>query len=270
MYRAVCPNCGKAVLLEEAEAISCPYCKSEIPLVQEVEAPVVLPEGKDLESHDPTGTDDKLSLANAKHLIECGDYDQLLLLAAKKKGDLAAAYRTFAQIVIAYRDYVRDAEQLYEKESARAAQNALRKFATGTDTYAENPIHSHYMKRVEEKTAELAKLLASPDLITEHVGGKMAAIVAKRLLLPSEDNTKKYLAVVLMADDYSCSPLVSFLEDGDLVEIYKGYTETPDFHLVAPKQFQLKKEMEKEILKRGIELPGFDRGLLSKLKKLFS
>lgn len=248
MYRAVCPNCGKSVMLDEPTVIFCPYCKSEIPLLEETE---VL---------------DADLVARAKDLINQGNFEVLISSLAGKAGRLPAIYRSFSQLMMIYRDYVRDADALYDKGREKATINALKKFATGSDAYAENPIHSRYMERIEQKAGEFADLLAEGS---EEVGRQLAGILAKKLLLPSEDNEKRHLAVVLMADDYSCHKLVPLLTDDDLTEIYNGYTQTPEFHLVSPKQVLLAKEMKKEIISRGLALPGNDDGLLKKIRRFF-
>ena len=248
MYRAVCPNCGKSVTLDEPAVIFCPYCQTEIPLVQESDEP-----GEDI-------------VCRASELIEQGNYEVLISSFAGKTGRLSELYRVFSQLMMLNRDYIRDADALYEKDSDKAAINALKKLATGSDAYAENPIHTHYMSRVEQKAAEFAVLLRKGD---ESEGKKLAGLIAKKLLLPTEDNAKRHLSVVLMADDYSCHELVPHLTDDDLIEIYSAYTQTPDFYLVSPKQVLLAKEMRKEILKRGLEVPGNKQTLLEKIKQMF-
>ncbi len=248
MYRAVCPNCGRSVTLEEPAVIFCPYCKTEIPLVEKSEVPQ-----EDL-------------VSRAEELIRDGNFEVLISLLAGKAGRLPAIFRSFSQLMMIYRDYVRDADALYDKDREKATLNALKKFATGSDAYAENPIHARYMERIELKAGEFADLLAQGS---EEVGRKLAGILTRKLLLPSEDNEKRHLAVVLMADDYSCHKLVPLITDDDLTEIYIGYTQTPDFHLVSPKQVLLSKEMKKEIVSRGLALPGNDDGLFKRIRRFF-
>ena len=248
MYRAICPNCGKAVTLDEPAAVTCPYCKAEIPLIEE---------------QDTAGD----FLLKAAEFVETEGYDQIVGITAGKDDVLSSVYRVFAQAMILYRNYIRDAQELFEKEQQKAISNAFRKFATGTDAYAENPLHSHYMDRIDQRAKELAVLVADPE--AGEVGKHLAGLLMKKLILPGDDNLKRHLSVVLMADDYSCYPFVPLLTDEDLQEIYATYTGTPDFYLVAPKQFELEKAMKKELKKRGLEVPGEKKGLLSKIKKIF-
>jgi len=248
MYRAVCPNCGKSVTLDEPAGIFCPYCKSEIPLVKDTEVP------------------DENLVARAKELIKLGNFEVLISLLAGKKGRIPELYRSFSHLMMIYRDYVRDADALYDKDREKATLNALKKFATGSDAYADNPIHTRYMERIELKAGEFADLIAEGH---EEVGRQLAGILARKLLLPSEDNEKRHLAVVLMADDYSCHKLIPLLTDDDLSEIYNGYTQTPEFHLVSPKQVLLAKEMKKEIISRGLALPENDDSLLKRIRRFF-
>lgn len=248
MYRAVCPNCGKSVTLDEPAVIFCPYCKAEIPLLQEAE---------DL---------DEDLVKRAAELVDMGNYELLITTLVGKDGRLSMLYRAFAQLMMINRDYIQEADKLYDKDKDKAAFNALKKLATGSDAYAENPIHTRYMKRIEEEAGKFADLLEKGS---EKEGKVLAGIITKKLLLPSADNAKSHIAVVLMADDYSCHKLVPLLTDEDLLEIYETYTQAPDFHLVSPKQVLLAKEMKKEILDRGLLLPGGNKGLLDRIKQFF-
>ena len=247
MYNAVCPNCGKSVMLEEPAVVFCPYCKTEIPLVQDDEV-----------------SPDELMLCS--EYIKSGDYEALLASVIGKEGRISEIYSTFAQVMMINRDYIREADKLYEKDSDKAAFNAIKKLATGSDAYAENAIHTRYMERIRLEAEKFADLIEKGR---EKDGRMLAGIIAKKLLLPSSDNVKSHLAVVLMADDYSCHKLIPLLTDEDLTEIYEGYTQTPEFHLVSPKQLLLAKEMKKEILERGLALPGSDKGFLDRIRQFF-
>ena len=248
MYRAVCPNCGKSVTLDEPAVIFCPYCKTEIPLAEE-----------------PQESEEEL-VSLADKLVSKGDFEALLGSSAGKAGKMAALFSAFSQLMIINRDYIREADQLYEKDSDKAALNAIKKFATGSDAYAENPVHTRYMERIEQKAAEFAEML---DKSSSPEGRRLAGLIVKKLILPSSDNAKRHLAVVLMADDYSCHRLVPHLTDEDLCEIYTAYTQTPDFYLVSPKQVLLSKEMKAEIISRGLKLPGKEKTLFDRIRQLF-
>lgn len=248
MYRAVCPNCGKSVTLDEPEAVFCPYCRTEIPLMQE-----------------PQGSEEEFA-SLADELIDEGEYEAFLDSVAVKEGKQSPLFAAFSRIMLLNRDYIREADQLYEKDSAMTALNAIKKLATGSDAYTDNPIHTRYMEKVDQLANGFADLLEK-DSSTE--GKKLAGMLTRKLLLPTEDNAKRHLSVVLMADDYSCHRLIPHLTDEDLTEIYEAYTQTPDFYLVSPKQVLLSKEMKAAILSRGLKLPGKESSLFDRIKKIF-